>query len=214
MTVILFLIIFNIYTLSLIEFEENSSPVIITKKDKNQTNKIKVDIKGQVNKEGVYEVDKGARVVDLIEKAEGLTKNADTSILNLSKKLEDEMVIIIYSKVEVNKLKNTDEEIECNCPQTNDACITDEQIDSLLEQKIKEKVSKSKETTTNKNNKVSINTASKEELQNLEGIGESKAKAIVEYRNQNGKYRQIEDLLKVNGIGESLFEKIKDNITI
>ena len=61
--------------------------------------------------------------------------------------------------------------------------------------------------------KININTATKEELMNLPGIGESKANNIIEYRNKNGNYNSIEDLLKVSGIGENLFAEIKENIT-
>ena len=62
--------------------------------------------------------------------------------------------------------------------------------------------------------KVSINTASKEELMTLSGIGEAKAGAIIEYREKNGNFASIEDIKNVSGIGDAIFEKIKDNITI
>ena len=61
---------------------------------------------------------------------------------------------------------------------------------------------------------VNINTASKEELVKLNGIGESKANAIVEYRNKNGNFTNIEDIQNVDGIGKALYEKIKDNIKV
>ena len=65
-----------------------------------------------------------------------------------------------------------------------------------------------------KSGKVNINTASKEELQSLSGIGESIAQEIVNYRNKNGKFSSIEDIKNVSGIGENKYEKIKDNITV
>ena len=61
---------------------------------------------------------------------------------------------------------------------------------------------------------ISINTASVEELQKLSGVGESKAQAIVEYREQNGNFNSIDDIKNVSGIGDALFEKIKDYITV
>jgi len=159
-----------------------------------------VDIKGYVMKPGVYSFkkDDDARINDLILKAGGLQKNADTSIINLSKKLDDEMSVIIYSKSEVenflatkDKLKN---ELEiCEEKLKNNACIT-----------------KNDEVT---NNLININNASKEELMSLQGIGESKALNIINYRNKTP-FKSIDDLKNVEGIGESLFETIKNNITI
>ena len=64
------------------------------------------------------------------------------------------------------------------------------------------------------NNKVNINKATLEQLLTISGIGESKAKSIIEYRTQNGEFKQLEDIMNLSGIGESLYEKIKNNITI
>lgn len=160
----------------------------------------KVDIKGEVKKPGVYELEKDSRVIDVINKAGGLTSNADTKVTNLSKIIFDEMVIIIYSKEEVKNFSETkkNENIinnECNSI-PNDSCITN---DNTKEE--------------NAFNKISINTATKEELMTISGIGESKAIAIIEYRQDN-LFKTIEDIMNVSGIGESLFEKIKDYIKI
>lgn len=142
-----------------------------------------------------------SRVIDVIEKAGGLTKNADTSVINLSKKITDEMVIIIYSKDQVRdfqKTKEIEKQVEDKCNQLdenslkNDACINSSNV---------------------LKGKVSINTATKEELMTLSGIGESKAKDIINFREQNGPYNTIEDIKKVPGIGESIFATIKENIT-
>ena len=64
------------------------------------------------------------------------------------------------------------------------------------------------------NSKININTASVQELDTLNGIGEAKAKAIFEYRNSNGNFSKIEDIMNVSGISETLFEKIKAFITV
>ena len=206
-TIILSLIAFNIYTLTLVDYEEEET-VIPIEKEEEKIEKIKVDIKGEINAPGVYELNQNDRVSDLINKAGGITKNGDTSIINLSKKLEDEMLVIIYSKNEVNKLKNnTIEQTKDICPKINNAC-PEKELEIIKEDKQKE------ETTTTNNTKISINKASVKELQTLTGIGQSKAEAIVKYREKNGDFQKIEDIKNVSGIGDSAFEKIKDQITL
>ena len=112
------------------------------------------------------------------------------------------MVIIIYSYDEVYNFKQTKEiekQVEEKCIQKdenalkNDACISSDQVKDI--------------------GKVNINSASLEELMTLTGIGESKAKDIISYRETNGPFTTIEDLKKVSGIGDSIFAKIKENIT-
>lgn len=169
--------------------------------------KIKVDIKGAIKNPGVYEINSNGRVADAIEISGGLTNDADTSIINLSKNLTDEMVIIIYTKEEVEEmLKGTTSikyiEKECICPKIeNDACI-----DNVIDNK--------PDTNTSNEQKVSLNSATIDELMQLPGIGEVKAKAIIAYREENGGFKSIEELLEVNGIGESTFNKIKDQLSL
>ena len=134
-----------------------------------------------------------------------MTNEADTSIINLAKKITDEMVIIVYTKEEVKKSNIVDTVIkvvekECICPNIeNDGCLNNEITDNI--------------TNKEESSLVNINTASIEELQTLSGIGESKAKKIVEYREKNGNFKNIEDIKNVEGIGESLYETIKIHIT-
>jgi len=113
------------------------------------------------------------------------------------------MVIIIYSIDEVKefgKTKEQEKQILMDCKNNefysieNNACI------------------EIKESTTN-SGKININTASKEELMTLTGIGESKANDIIKYREENGPFKSIDELTKVNGIGESTLANIKENIT-
>lgn len=180
--------------------------------------KIKVDIKGYVKKPGVYEMDSNSRVVDVIEKAGGLIENANTEYINLSKKVIDEMIIIIYSNDDVEKFKETDKEViyieyECVCPDNlNDTCITEE--DTVNTNGVKEESNKNENSDDSEDNLVSINTGTLEELMTLSGIGESKAQAIIDYREQNGKFKTLEDIMNVSGIGESAYSKIKDNIKL
>ena len=175
--------------------------------------KIKVDIKGAVKNPGVYEVEENSRVSDVINISGGLTSEADTSVINLSKNVIDEMVIIIYTKDEINEMKEGSTSIkyiekECVCPKLeNDACIEDK-IDNIPNN---ENNSNDKNEA---NGKVSLNKATLDELMTLDGIGEKKAQAIIDYRNKNNGFKTIEELLEVDGIGSTTYEKIKDRLTL
>ena len=188
--------------------EPQNSPLVIQKtkkaseKESKEDSILQVDIKGAINNPGIYSLKEGKRVIDVIESAGGLAANADTSVINLSKKISDEMVIIIYTKEEVESFKEVKEQesiVQEKCHQkeenalVNDACITENE---------------------KSNTKVSINNATLEELMTINGIGETKAKGIIAYREQNGPFQAIEDLTKVPGIGESTFAKIKEDITL
>lgn len=210
----IFVIIFIAFTLfiiadtySLKEPEENEEKEIAVKEEtkkeeKPKEEKVLVDVKGEVVTPSVYELTTENTVMDAINKAGGLTKKSDTSNINLSKKLEDEMVIIVYSKTEI---KNMKEDSKITCPPCNNACVTENDEKAKLKEN-------SQNVTTN--GKVNINSADLEILQTLEGIGEAKAKAIIEYRTQNGNFKTIEDIKNVSGIGDSVYEKIKDHITV
>ncbi len=181
--------------------------MVIKKKEKQTSSEIyfKVDIKGQVNNPGIYSLKEGSRVIDVIEASGGLTENANTTIINLSKKIEDEMVIIIYSNEEVNSFAKT-KEVE---KQVIEKCIKKDE-NSLQNDAC---INQSNEQSNTDNNLININTATQEELMTLSGIGESKAKDIITYRSENA-FTSIEDIKNVPGIGESLFAKIKENITV
>jgi len=172
----------------------------------------KVDIKGAVTNQGVYELKKNSRVVDVIKLAGGLKKDADTSVNNLSKYINDEMVIVIYTKEEVERFKEVKQEeiqkeeqcIIYNEVIENDSC-KEEQSNETEDQEIKD----NQEIDV----KISINSADLELLMTLPGIGESKAQSIIEYRNKTP-FEKTEDIMNVSGIGEKAFEQIKDYITI
>ena len=89
----------------------------------------------------------------------------------------------------------------------NEACIT---------QKSKSKTTKNTTESEDKeeNDLISINSANIDELQKINGIGKSKAENIIKYREENGDFKKIDDIKNVTGIGDSLFEKIKDQITV
>lgn len=176
-------------------------------------NTYKVDIKGAVVNPGVYEMEDGSRVEDAILKSGGLTSDADTSVLNLSKSLKDEMVIIIYTKEELDSMRKGNTTIkyiekECICPKLeNNACIEDKITNEKEEPD-------SNGNITKPSGKISLNNASLKELTNLTGVGEKKAQAIIEYREKNGGFKSIEEITKVSGIGKSTYEKIKDQLTL
>ena len=155
--------------------------------DSSENNKhsseIYIHIDGEVKNPGVYKMKNGDRVNDVIQAAGGLTDNADKSKINLAIKLKDEMKIYIYK---IGEEKNNSDE----------KSIGDNTNPNLNNTKL-----------------ININTASKDELCKLNGIGESKAKLIIEYREKK-KFTKIEDIIKVSGIGKKTFEKIKHNITV
>lgn len=161
-----------------------------------------VDVKGAVKNPGVYEIEVGNRVNDAIIKAGGINKDANTRYINLSKIITDEMVIVVYTKEEISKILEEsaiEKETPCVCETiVNEACIED----AL------------KEDEGAEDTLININTADIDLLMTLAGIGESKAMAIIDYREKNGQFTTIEDIMKVSGISESTYSKIKDFITI
>lgn len=182
----------------------------------NENIKIKVDIKGAVKKPGVYELDNKSRISDVIELAGGLKSNASTKYLNLSKKITDEMVIKVYTESQIKNMNIVyDVKEECICPTPDITSCAGSSIiesdnsndvpsDSGTDIKIEDKV----------DSKISLNSGTKEELMTLSGVGESKANAIIEYRTKNGGFKSIDEIKNVSGIGESLYNKIKDNIKL
>lgn len=165
-----------------------------------------IDIKGFVKKPGVYEVTADNIVNDCIKLAGGLLKNADTTTINLSKKVSSEMVIYIPKKEEVIKtIPNTTVTKDQEIP--NDAVVSDNN-------KSNSSISKDNNTQTPNRTLVNINTATIQELTTLSGIGDAKAQDIIDYRTLNGNFKTIEDIKNVSGIGEALYAKIKDYITV
>ncbi len=170
--------------------------VLVTKKvssTKVSNKKMYVDIKGSVKNPGVYEFKENDRVIDAINYAGGLNKYANTSNINLSQKLSSEMVIYVFSNKEIedgSKVSSCSTICEVNVIEVNN-CVDE----------------------NNSSDKININNATLEELMTLTGIGESKAKNIIAYREKE-KFKTIEDIKNISGIGDVLFEKIKDRIVV
>ena len=149
----------------------------------NSTKMCQID--GCVNKPGVYSFKKDDRIKDIVELAGGFTQDADTKSVNLAMKLKDEMKIYIPSKSETSKEQNND-------TQSSDLVTIRD---------------------NNSSNLVNINTADSNKLQTLPGIGPSKAKKIIEFREKN-QFKKIEEIKNVDGIGDKTFESLKSLITI
>ena len=150
-----------------------------------------IHITGEVKKPGVVKLKQGTRIEDVISAAGGLTENADISNVNLAYVVEDGTKIRIPSSDE----ENNDEQY----------ITTDSGKDIVV----------SNENNESPNNIfVNINTATQTELEQLPGIGASIATRIIDYRSKNGKFKSIEDIKNVTGIGDSKYEKIKDNIKV
>ena len=191
------------------EVEDNfiANNEIITKEvsevAKQEEVKLYFDIKGSVKKPGVYEFNQGDRIIDAINKAGGLTKNATTNNLNLSKKLTNEMVIYVFNKNELTTTKafeQVNNVAECKCETI--------EVNNCVDKNT------TNESANNETAKININTDSKEKLMTISGIGSSKADAIIEYRTKNGNFKTTEDIINVSGISKTIYDKIKDTITV
>jgi len=141
---------------------------------------------GAVKEAGVYELVQGARVHEALKLAGGMTQEAATDYLNQARKVVDGERIYVP---------------------------TVEEVMAGIVPEVEEGVNGSS-TTNESSNKININTASQEELMRLSGIGEVKAKSIISYREKNGDFEQITDLMKVDGIKQGTFSKIEDDITV
>ena len=160
--------------------------VVETKEEKVvEEVKIIIHVAGEVNNPGIISLKQGSRIIDAIESAGGLTEDADISNVNLAYELEDAQKIYIPSIYDLEEI-----------------AVIQENSENILSSGVK------------KNSKVNINKANEGELQNLTGIGLSIAKRIVQYRNENGNFKNLEYIKNVSGIGDSKYENIKDEICI
>ena len=228
LSLISFIVISNITTSKgKITVDTKVEEKLVSSEEQKAQEYILVDIKGEVQTPGVYKLPVNSRVIDAIEAYGGLTKKAVTTYINLSKTLKDENVIIINKKSELKKIeeKKNIEEIKINnnssvSVKTSDVITND--VDKVKEEPTAETITKTPEEADSPANEssrkettsVNINESSIEELTTISGIGESKAKAIIEYRTTNGPFKSIEEIKNVSGIGDKLYDKIKAYITI
>ena len=154
-----------------------------------------VDIKGAVKHPGVYKIASNERVSTVIQRAGGLLEQADIQRVNLAQKLADQAVIYI---------PRVDEE-------TVGECVT------FIEQPSATTTTaptSGATSTSTAEGKVNLNTASKDDLTKLTGIGPKKAEQILAYRQEHGAFKSIDEIKQVSGIGEKTFTSIKDQLTI
>lgn len=169
---------------------------------------IAVHICGAVVNPGVFFLENGQRVCHAIEAAGGFKEEADGDYINQALLLEDGMKIVIPTKEEVKKIKEQEEQSKI----TEVSSVNRTEENSYL-QYAETKISASS-GTNHDSQKVDLNTADETLLCTLPGIGTSRAKSIIDYRSKNGNFKRIEDVMKVSGIKEAAFEKIKDKITV
>ena len=150
-----------------------------------------VDLKGAVQSPGLYHLAEGSRVGDILEQAV-LLANADTSSLNLARKLTDGEMIEVSFQNEISPEKpSTDSSNSGTSSQTvNDTA------------------------TSSDSARININSASLEQLETLPGIGPAKASAIINYRTDHGPFSSIEEIKKVSGIGEATYANLKELISV
>lgn len=137
----------------------------------------------------MYKLKNGDRAYKAIKKAGGLTKNAKKNNINLAETVVDAQNIYVMSKKEYKKSLSK----KSISGETNDSLSENQDTNSSL---------------------ININTASESELTKLPGIGNSKAAAIIEYREENGNFSSKEDIKNVSGIGDSTYSNIEDLITV
>lgn len=165
----------NDVALNLSSYEGNFETMDLTE-DSVVSDKLVVDVKGAVKRPGVYELEQGKRMHDLITMAGGYLDEAEELKLNLAQLLHDEMMIYVPFKGE----------------------------EPLEHMPI--------EGSESTNGTININRAEATTLEQLPGIGPAKAQAIVAYREENGPFKTVEDLLQVSGIGPKSIEKLREQV--
>lgn len=146
---------------------------------------VTVDVKGAVKKPGVYQLQSNSRVHDALEKAGGLTDEADLKSVNQAQKLSDEAVVYV-AKVGENAV-----DVTASAP-----------------------ASATSGTNQTKSALVNLNTATEADFQTISGIGQKRAQDIIAYREANGRFKSVDDLKNVSGIGAKTLEKLKEYVTV
>lgn len=192
---------------TVVSSSQTSSSVLVSENTggtKNTTTqKISVDVKGAVIHPGVVWIDSDQRVDAVLKKVGGANKNADLDQVNLAHKLSDQMLIYIPAKGEQTQISSPvligqDPASETQGGQESVAESTLETAGGLSQE----------------GRKINLNSATKEQLTELNGIGDKKADQILAYRQQNGNFKTIEDLKNVSGIGDKIFAGLAEQVTV
>lgn len=160
------------------------------------------DISGAVKHQGVYRLKNGARLEDLIEKAGGLTKDAQLKAINRSQLLKDQDKIYIPGKGDKTEAAQTANSAAASAPASSPSASASSSSVS------------SSTSGAASGDLINLNTATASDLQKLNGIGEKKAEQIIAYRQEKGSFKSIDELKEVSGIGDKTFAAIKDQLTI
>jgi len=160
-----------------------------------------VHICGAVSAPGVYELPAGSRIIDAVEAGGGFLPEAEEACCNLAEEIVDGCQIYIMTKSESCADGQTEKKAGIQTSPDSDMQTTDRNV-------------RSNSAPALENGLVNLNTADIAALTTLPGIGESRAKAIISYREQHGAFAQIEDIMKISGIKQAAFSKIKDKITV
>ena len=166
-----------------------------------ETKTLVVHICGAVSAPGVYELPAGSRIIDAVEAGGGFLPEADEACCNLAEEIVDGCQIYIMTKSESCADGQAEKKAGIQTSPDSDMQTTDRNV-------------RSNSTPALENGLVNLNTADVAALMTLPGIGESRAKAIISYREQHGAFAQIEDIMKISGIKQAAFSKIKDKITV
>ena len=177
--------------------EEDAAPAVIY-----------VHVCGAVNDPGVYEMQQGDRIFNAVDAAKGFTDDAATDYVNLAQEIADGMKITIPTVTEAEKADD-------------DASAAIEYADTGTDSSTAQPTGHgegaapaSQAAGSNTDGRIDISTADETALTSITGIGPAKAKAIIAYREQHGAFGSIEDIRNVSGIGDSTFNKIKDEIKV
>ena len=163
----------------------------------SEAGRIFIHVCGEVVSPGVYELGEGSRLYQAVEAAGGLTEDADGDFLNMAQVLADGMQLRVPDRIEAEELRAAGCAGDIVC--AGDTGYTGAGSDTVRPAA---------------DHRVNLNTATKEELMTLTGIGEARAEAILAYRREAGGFQEIEDIMKVSGIKEAAFQKIKEDITV
>ena len=166
-----------------------------------ETKTLVVHICGAVSAPGVYELPAGSRIIDAVEAGGGFLPEAEEACCNLAEEIVDGCQIYIMTKTESCADGQTEKKAGIQTSPDSDMQTTDRNV-------------RSNNAPALENGLVNLNTADVAALMTLPGIGESRAKAIISYREQHGAFAQIEDIMKISGIKQAAFSKIKDKITV